>query len=108
MNEKAIQDAYEMFKSGGYSGSIDDYKQLISTNGNALNDSYEIFKGGGYNKDINSFKNLMGIGSIKKKVKPKMGVQLWALVHRYLRKLTVIILMAITSLCIGSKVKIGL
>ncbi len=67
MNEKAIQDAYEMFKLGGYSGSIDDYKQLISTNGNALKDSYEIFKGGGYNQDINSFKTLMGIGSIKKK-----------------------------------------
>ena len=61
MNEKAIQDAYEMFKSGGYSGSIDDYKQLISTNGNALKDSYEIFKGGGYNQDINSFKTLMGL-----------------------------------------------
>jgi len=61
MNEKAIQDAYEMFKSGGYNGSIDDYKQLISTNGNALNDSYEIFKGGGYNKDIDSFKTLMGL-----------------------------------------------
>ena len=53
MNEKAIQDAYEMFKSRGYNGSIDDYKQLISTNGNALKDSYEIFKGGGYNQDIN-------------------------------------------------------
>ena len=61
MNEKAIQDAYEMFKSGGYSGSIDDYKQLISTNENALKDSYEIFKGGGYSQDINSFKTLMGL-----------------------------------------------
>ena len=67
MNEEAIQDAYEMFKSAGYNGSIDDYKQLISTNGNALKDSYEIFKGAGYGDDINSFKNLMGIGSIKKK-----------------------------------------
>lgn len=73
MNEKAIQDAYEMFKSGGYNGSIDDYKQLISTNGNALNDSYEIFKGGGYNQDINSFKTLMGIGSIKKKSQAENG-----------------------------------
>ena len=81
MNEKAIQDAYEMFKSGGYSGSIDDYKQLISTNGNALKDSYEIFKGGGYNQDINSFKTLMGL---KKKA---IGVQLWEVVHRHLRKL---------------------
>ena len=61
MNEEAIQDAYKMFKSGGYNGSIDDYKQLISTNGNALKDSYEIFKGGGYNQDIDSFKTLMGL-----------------------------------------------
>jgi len=83
MNEKAIQDAYEMFKSGGYNGSIDDYKQLISTNGNALNDSYEIFKGGGYNKDIDSFKTLMGL----KKKKVQIGVQLWEVVHRYLRNL---------------------
>ena len=81
MNEKAIQDAYEMFKSGGYNGSIDDYKQLISTNGNALKDSYEIFKGGGYNQDINSFKTLMGL---KKKA---IGVQLWEVVYRNLRKL---------------------
>ena len=73
MNEKAIQDAYKMFKSGGYNGSIDDYKQLISTNGNALNDSYKMFKGGGYNEDINSFKNLMGISSIKKKSQAENG-----------------------------------
>jgi hypothetical protein len=67
MNEEAIQQAYDVFKSGGYNGSIDDYKQLISTNGNALKRSYDVFKQGGYNEDINSFKNLMGIGSIKKK-----------------------------------------
>ena len=67
MNEEAIQQAYNVFKSGGYNGSIDDYKQLISTNGNALKQTYDIFKQGGYNEDINSFKNLIGIGSIKKK-----------------------------------------
>ena len=77
MNEKAIQDAYKMFKSRGYNGSIDDYKQLISTNGNALNDSYKIFKGGGYNEDINSFKNLMGISSIKKKNQSENGGSIW-------------------------------
>lgn len=70
MNDEAINDAYKMFSQGGYSGSVDDFKQLISTNTNALNDSYNIFKSGGYNKDLASFKTLMGVGSsssIKKK-----------------------------------------
>ena len=70
MNDEAINDAYKMFSQGGYSGSVDDFKQLISTNSNALNDSYNIFKSGGYNKDLASFKTLMGVGgssSIKKK-----------------------------------------
>ena len=73
MNEEAIKKAYDVFKSGGYNGSIDDYKQLISTNGNALKQTYDVFKQGGYNEDINSFKNLMGISSIKKKSQSENG-----------------------------------
>jgi len=73
MNEEAIKKAYDVFKSGGYNGSIDDYKQLISTNGNALKQTYDVFKQGGYNEDINSFKNLMGISSIKKKSQTENG-----------------------------------
>ena len=107
MNEEAIQQAYDVFKSRGYNGSIDDYKQLISTNGNALKQTYDIFKQGGYNEDINSFKNLIGIGSIKKKVNPKMGVQLRPLVHWNYRSLKTI-LMAIASLHIESKAINGL
>ena len=42
MNDEAINDAYKMFSQGGYNGSVDDFKQLISTNSNALNDSYNI------------------------------------------------------------------
>jgi len=61
MNEEAIKKAYDVFKSGGYNGSIDDYKQLISTNGNALKQTYDVFKQGGYNQDIDSFKTLMGL-----------------------------------------------
>ena len=70
MNDEAINDAYKMFSQGGYSGSIDNFKQLISSNQNALNDSYEIFKRGGYSNDLASFKVLMGVGgssTIKKK-----------------------------------------
>ena len=73
MNEEAIQQGYSIFKSEGYNGSIDDYKQLISTNGNALKQTYDIFKQEGYNEDINSFKTLMGIGSIKKKSQAENG-----------------------------------
>ena len=63
MNEQAINDAYQMFSQGGYSGSIDNFKQLIASNPNALNDSYEIFKSGGYSADIESFKTLMGVSN---------------------------------------------
>jgi len=63
MNDQAINDAYQMFSQGGYSGSIDNFKQLIASNPNALNDSYEIFKSGGYSDDIESFKTLMGVSN---------------------------------------------
>ena len=62
MNEQAIQDAYILFKSKGYTKSIDDFKTLISTNPNALNDSYVLFKSKGYNKSIDDFSTLMGLG----------------------------------------------
>jgi hypothetical protein len=61
MNEQAIKDSYELFKSGGYSKSIDDFKSLIASNPQALNDSYELFKTGGYSKDLDSYKVLMGL-----------------------------------------------
>ena len=31
MNEKALQDAYNMFASNGYSGSIDEFQTLINS-----------------------------------------------------------------------------
>jgi GNAT superfamily N-acetyltransferase len=61
MNEQAIKDSYELFKSGGYSKSIDEFKSLIASNPQALNDSYELFKSGGYSKDFDSYKALMGL-----------------------------------------------
>jgi hypothetical protein len=65
MNEEAIKDAYALFSQGGYNGSIENFKKLISTNGNALKDAHDIFSQGGYNGDINDFKVLMGIGASK-------------------------------------------
>ncbi len=69
MNEQAIQDAYNLFKIGGYSKSIDEFKTLIATNPNALNDSYTMFKTGGYSKSIDEYKTLMGVNPVKKKGK---------------------------------------
>ena len=64
MNEKAIQDAYNLFIQGGYGKSIDEFKKLIATNPNALNDSYNLFKSNGYTKSVDEYKSLMGVSSI--------------------------------------------
>jgi hypothetical protein len=74
MNEKAIQDAYNLFAESGYNKSIDDFKSLIKTNPNALNDSYELFKGKGYNKDIESYKSLVGVSQPEKKNSVSTGI----------------------------------
>ena len=65
MNEKAILDSYNLFKGGGYNGSLEDYKNLLNTNENAVKDSYKLFKGGGYNGEQGDFEVLLGV---KKKV----------------------------------------
>ena len=65
MNEQALKDAYELFKSGGYNGSIEDFTGLIASNPNALKDSYNLFKGGGYTGSLEDYSTLIGL---KKKV----------------------------------------
>jgi hypothetical protein len=78
MNEKAIQDAYALFRNSGYKKSIDEFKTLLSTNENALKDAYTLFQGAGYKKDVNQFKTLMGVGSTSTKptqVQPKVSEQ---------------------------------
>ena len=67
MNEKAIQDAYKLFKGSGYSKSIDEFKELIKTNENALSDAYKLFSNSGYSKSIDDFKVLMGVTTPSKK-----------------------------------------
>ena len=61
MNEQAINDAYSLFKSKGYNGSLDEFVQLISSNQDALNDAYSLFTSGGYNGDIAEFSELIGL-----------------------------------------------
>ena len=40
MNPEALQYSFDLFSKDGYSGSIEDYKSLISTNDEALNYSF--------------------------------------------------------------------
>jgi hypothetical protein len=63
MNEQAINDAYSLFSSKGYNGSVEDFKNLIATNPNALDDAYKLFASKGYNGSIDGFSELMGFGS---------------------------------------------
>lgn len=60
MDEQALLDSFEVFKSGGYSGSLEDYKALMANDEKALNDSYEMFKDKGYNKSRYDFISLIG------------------------------------------------
>jgi len=80
MNEQALLDSYELFKSGGYTKSLEEYKKLIATNPKALNDAYKLFKSKGYNKSIEDFSKLVidqavpeNIKSVVDKVKSLPG-----------------------------------
>jgi hypothetical protein len=63
MNEQAIIDSYNLFVQNGYKKSLQDYKQLISSNPDALNDSYGLFRQNGYAKSLDDYKTLVGVGS---------------------------------------------
>ena len=65
MNEEAIKVAYDLFVNDGYKKSIEDFRQLISSNPKALQVSYDLFVKDGYNKDVDSYKNLLGVGGAK-------------------------------------------
>ena len=70
MNEEALLDAYTLFKSKGYNGSIEAFKVLIESNPEALNDSFTLFTDKGYNGDIEAYKTLIGV---KKKDEPQIS-----------------------------------
>lgn len=61
MNEQAIIDSYNLFVQTGYKKSLDEFKQLLSSNPNALTDSYTLFQQNGYKKSLDEYKNLMGV-----------------------------------------------
>ncbi len=64
MNEEALQDSFNLFTSNGYNGSLEDYKELITSNNEAFNDSYDLFASNGYNGTKNDFSTLIGVEGV--------------------------------------------
>ena len=64
MNEEALQDSFNLFTSNGYNGSLEDYKELITSNNEAFNDSYNLFTSNGYNGTKNDFSTLIGVEGV--------------------------------------------
>ena len=62
MNEQAILASYDIAVKNGYKKSIDEFKQLISSNTEALNVSYDLALKNGYKKSLDEYKTLMGVG----------------------------------------------
>mgnify|MGYP003641176370 FL=1 len=64
MNQKALQDAYSIFKTGGYEGDINEFFDLIKTNDTARSDAYNMFSEYGYENDIDDFSSLIGLDKV--------------------------------------------
>lgn len=59
MNEEALNDAYGLFQSTGYNGSLDDFKSLLATNPEAVGDAHKLFVNTGYNGTVEDFSKLV-------------------------------------------------
>ena len=68
MNPEVLQDLYDRAISKGYSKSIEEFTQLISSNQEVLDDNFNYVKTKGYSKDISEFSKLVGIDLKKKEV----------------------------------------
>ena len=64
MNEQALLASYNLAVQNGYKKSVDDFKQLLSTNSDALNASYNLALNNGYAKSLDDYKILVGVGDI--------------------------------------------
>ena len=69
MEEEALEYAHGLFTKDGYNGSLDEYKELISTNEEALDYSFDLFTKDGYKDDKSTFTSLLGVSDeeVKKK-----------------------------------------
>ena len=61
MNEQAINDSYQLFTGAGYTGSKEEFINLVNSNENAFNDAFQLFSEAGYKKSKNDFANLIGV-----------------------------------------------
>ena len=52
MNEKALEYAFGLFQQDGYTGTLDEYKELIGKNQEALDYSFDLFSNDGYSDII--------------------------------------------------------
>jgi len=59
MNEQALNYSYELFKKDGYTGTLDQYRQLISSDKQALDYSFNLFKNDGYSGSVDDFNGLI-------------------------------------------------
>ena len=62
MNNEALNHAYSLFANDGYTGSIDDFNKLMSSNNDALNHAHSLFTNDGYKGNIDDFKSLLTPG----------------------------------------------
>jgi hypothetical protein len=74
MNEEALKEAHKYFSDNGYSGKINDFKNLLSTNKEAFGEAYKYFSDNGYNGDEKHFSTLMGVEPLKKKVQSESSL----------------------------------
>jgi hypothetical protein len=61
MDDQARIDAYEIFKTGGYNGTQDEFIELISSNKDAFTDSLSMFREGGYTGQGKDYVELLGL-----------------------------------------------
>ena len=61
MNEEALKDAYDLFVTEGYEGSIEEFSSLLRSNPEALKDSYALFQREGYEQPIEDYEVLIGV-----------------------------------------------
>jgi hypothetical protein len=67
MNEEALKYSFELFQKDGYSGTFNDYVNLINSNPEALNYSHDLFLKDGFEGSLSDFSSLVGV---KKKDEP--------------------------------------
>jgi hypothetical protein len=59
MNEKALGYAFGLFQQDGYTGTLDEYKELIGKDQEAMDYSFDLFSNDGYSGDKDQFSALV-------------------------------------------------